>query len=40
MITVEVPVGVGLPIYEEVRQALRVAVAVRGKRLMREPRPF
>ena len=29
MITVEVPVGVGLPIYEEIRQALRVPVAVR-----------
>jgi hypothetical protein len=29
MITVEVPVAVGLPIYEEVRQALRVPLAVR-----------
>lgn len=29
MVTVEVPAGIGLPIYEEVRQALRVPVAVR-----------
>jgi hypothetical protein len=32
IVTLEVPQGVGLPIYEEIRQALRVPVAVRAGR--------